>query len=160
MLSPIRPIQHGSFNSRPINKKSLDQLVHIMQISGVHSNLYSTAIPILANPDHIHSSSIFTDITKLTQAPELKLSAKGETEVKKFYSAGGNHRTAAVGVLNSLLEQSLEKLEAEIAKLEQKNSTKSKAKARLDVLRSEVAKLKVKQSGLGKWTILLYDDGE
>lgn len=160
LLDPVRPIRHGTFNTRPINKAALHNLVQIMESAGVHSNLYSTAIPILASPEHIDPSSIFTDITKINQAPELKLSEKGELEVEKFFAAGGNHRTAAIGVLNERLESRIEQLESEIKTKEEKNSNKSKSKARLEELRQELGTLKAKKGELGKWTVLLYDEGK
>lgn len=130
-----------------------------MEENGVNSNRYATAIHLLVNPDHIDQTSISKDITKLSEAPILKLSQKGiDDKVGKFYAAGGNHRTKAVAIISSRLSQKIQELEAEIERLSR--NTKKKSTDKLVGLQQEVANLRTKRSAVPLWTVILYDEGK
>jgi hypothetical protein len=114
---------------------------------------YDTAIPILAHPDDIDSSSIITDIAKISQAPELKLSQRGEKRVKGFSAAGGSHRIKALETVYDKVVKKIEHLESKISASKKKGERLEKLKqARLDLL--------AKKGGLGKWTVILYNEGK
>jgi hypothetical protein len=155
LLNPIRPIKQGTFNTRDIDPKALDQLIESMELVGVLSNLYSNAIPILADPAYIHPSSIFTDITRISEAPELKLTREGEKEVKKFYAAGGNHRTTALQKVKERLQGKIEGLKSQIE--DNKDKKDNKTKVKLVSLRDDLKICEKKMDGLGKWTVILYN---
>jgi ribosome-associated translation inhibitor RaiA len=122
-----------------------------MEIKGVQSNLYTTAIPLLANPKDIDLSSVVTDITKISQAKDLKLSAKGRS-VKEFAAAGGSHRTKALEKVLEKLEKKIKGLKAKVESLEEGEGQKE--------LKEELECIKAKKAGLGKWTVILYDEGK
>jgi len=152
LLNPIRPIIQGQFNKRPISQGALGQLVNNMELVGVHSDRYSSAIPLLADPDHIDPLCILTDITQVSVAKDLKLTPKGEAEVKSFTAAGGNHRTKA-------LQTVMERLEEKIQRLNQKLEKKvSKSKTKGNKIGEELEMLKAKKAGLGTWTVILYNE--
>ena len=161
LLDPIRPILQGVFNPRPIDNKAIDQLVENMELVGVQSDRYSNAIPILANPDHIDPLSIFNDITRISQAPDLKLSDRGLQEVKHFLAAGGRHRTEALRVVYTKLQEKIKKLNSKIEELEKKEEKKKKKTTeKLNEFRQELKILKAKEVGLTKWTVILYNEGK
>jgi len=158
LLRPLRPINQGEFNQRPINKKAVDQLVQNMETVGVHSDRYSTAIPLLANPDDIDPSSLLLDITKISQAKDLVLSEKGEADVKSFSAAGGRHRTKALEIVVERVDKEMKGIQDRINNTKKRESSKGKAK--LERLREELKKCKAKKAGLRKWTVILYDEGK
>ena len=124
----------------------------------MHSDRFTTAIPLLANPEDIDPSCLITDITKISQAKDLKLSEKGEA-VKGFTAAGGNHRTAALQSVVERLENKITQLKGKIDKLKEKSST-SKTKYKLGVLKEEIKVCKAKKAGLAKWTVILYNESK
>lgn len=157
LFNPVRPIEQGTFNTRKLDPPTVARLVADMKIQGVRRHQISTAIPLLADPEHIHTDSIFCNITKITEAPELKLSRKGERVVKRFYGAGGNHRMAAVKALADEEKGKINQLEVSIAKQEGIEGAKSMEK--LGRLREDLKKAKKRLAGMGKWTVLLYKEG-
>jgi predicted RNase H-like nuclease (RuvC/YqgF family) len=122
-----------------------------MKIKDVQSNLYTTAIPLLAIPKDINISSVITDITKILQAKDLKLSAKSKS-VKDFTAAGGSDRTKA-------LEKVLEKLEIKVKGLKAKVESLEEGEEQKE-LKEELECIKAKKAVLGKWTVILYDEGK
>lgn len=134
-------------------------MVKNMELTGVHSDRYSTAIHLLVNPDHIDLNSISQDITKMSQAPDLKLSDKGKAERASFCAAGGNHRRKAVAIVEANLKEKMRKMEEEIEILEKKKRKKSTTE-KLSRLREELMVLRAKKAGMGKWTVILYDESK
>lgn len=143
----------GTFNTRPINSTALKRLVEDMKVQGIRRHQYSTAIPLLANPRYIHPTSIFKDITKIDQAPDLKLTKEGHRVVKRFYGAGGNHRTEAIKILAAEEQDHIEKLNGLINKY-------SDQPTKLETLRQTLEERKKTLDGMGKWTVILYNDSQ
>lgn len=160
LLNPIRPIEQGSFNTRPLSQNAIAQLVKNMKMQGVRRHLYSTAIPILAKRHYIDQSSIFKDVTKIQSAPALKLTPEGEKKVKMFYAAGGNHRTEAVKVLAGEEKENIQKLKVAIKKIENKGEKTKSVQVKLEQLHQQLEESERKLAGMGLWTVLLYDEGE
>jgi len=155
LLSPLKPIFFGSFNSRPIDNKSVQALVANMEFVGVQSDRYENAIPLLVNPGDIDLSSIERDITDISQAPDLKLTNES---VEMFQAAGGRHRMEAVKVLNVRLEEKIEVLRRQIERLKIKKSNKNNE--RRQALTQDLKILEAKMAGLGWWTVILYNKGK
>ena len=149
LLKPLLPIIHGEFNKRPLNQKALDQLVQNMEAEGVHSDLYETAIPLLANPDDIDPSSIVKDVSKISQAPDLKLSAKGKGRVDRFYAAGGNHRTEAVREFKKRLTKRVDGFKAKL-------KTNGQSQDLVEKIREGEDKI----ARVSNWTVILYDESK
>jgi hypothetical protein len=160
LLNPIKPIKQGLFNERPINKKAVDQLVQDMETQGVRSDSLLSAIPLLANPQHIDLSSTSKDITSLSEAPDLKLSEKGLDEVTCFRAAGGNHRTAALRLVHIKIQDTIDELETKVKNLDKKEKDDEKTKVAKKEFKAEVRRLKAKQARNSKWTVILYDEGK
>ncbi|KAF8799686.1 hypothetical protein BYT27DRAFT_7316212, partial [Phlegmacium glaucopus] len=135
-------------------------LIQDMKFQGIRRHHYSTAIPLLARPEHIHPSSIFIDVTRLHQAPPLKLSGRGERELKTFYAAGGNHRTEAIKFLAKEEQERIQKLKALIDQQQEKAVGKGKKKAeeKLESLHKDLEVSEATLAGLGKWTVILYNE--
>jgi septal ring factor EnvC (AmiA/AmiB activator) len=127
-----------------------------MELTGIHFDRYENAIPLLADPEDIDLSTIIKDISKISQAPDLKLSEKGNA-VKSFVAAGGNHRTQA-------LKEVVQRLETKISDLNKKfqrwKTNPKKSKDQLKDLKEEIRKLQTKKAGSGKWTVILYNEGK
>lgn len=126
----------------------------------MQSNLYQTAIPLLADPDDIDPSSVLTDITDISQAMDLKLSKKGEKRVFSFSAAGGNHRTEALKQVVKNIEEKIVILKEKIEALEKSQKESYNNKDKLNDLKNEAKKLKAKKAGLGKWTVILYNESK
>jgi hypothetical protein len=127
-----------------------------MEDGGIKSLSYENAIPLLAHPDDIDPSSIITEITKISQAPELKLSKQGEKRVKGFSGAGGSHRTEALKTIYEKIGKKIEHLGSKISALKEKKGKRN----RLIELQEERKRLMGKKAGLGKWTVKLYNEGK
>jgi hypothetical protein len=100
---------------------------------------------------------MFRDSIHIMDAPELKLSEQGEAELESFYAAGGNHRTAALKVLEEEEKERIGRLEEYIRKKEGKEGTKNAR--RVAALQKELGEKQEKLKGLGKWTAILYNEG-
>jgi hypothetical protein len=126
-----------------------------MEDEGVFSDRYSTAIPLLADPEDIDPSSFVTKVTDISRAPDLKLSQGAK--IKRFSAAGGNHRTQALELVVGKLTEKIENLKSRIQTVKDK---KKPNKARLDKFRDELRGLKARVAGLGRWTVILYNESE
>ena len=126
-------------------------------VAGIHSDTYETTIPFLTNPEDIDSSSIITDILKISLAPDLKLNDKGLQTVERFSACGGHHRKRA-------LELVVEKVEKKITGMENKYKRwvdkGKKPKSALKQLKTDIKKMKASKAALGKWTVILYDESK
>lgn len=149
LLKPLVPIKQGHYNTRAIDQKAVDKLVQSMELMGVLSDRYSTAIPILADPEDIDPSSISQDITKISQAPDLKLSEKGSRDVRELLATGGRHRTKALATVYVNLRSKIKDLEDRIKR--------TNKKSKLEELREEVKICQAKKASLGKWTVIVYN---
>ena len=130
-----------------------------MGLAGVQSDRFSTAIPLLADPDDIDPSSIISDITKISQAKDLKLSEKGEA-VEFFTAAGGNHRTEALKRVKDKLAQEIQKLDTKHTKEKKRAKGTPKSDEKLVDLKKQVKSLCAKDATLGMWTVVLYDSSK
>ena len=76
--------------------------------------------------------------------------------VETFTACGGNHRTKA-------LEEVVQKREKKIKGLEEKLTRwkgKQKSKRKVQDLKKEIKTLKGFKAAMGKWTVILYDEGK
>jgi len=156
LLDPVRPIVQGTFNARPLTASTVGRLIQDMKIQGVRRHQYATAIPLLAKKRHIHSTAIFKDVTRIGDAPKLKLSVEGEEVVKQFFAAGGNHRTAAV---KALAEEEAKKI-GQLEKMIEEGGEEKKKSGRMSKLTEELEESRKTLASMGLWTVILYDGGE
>ena len=133
-----------------------------MDLVGVQSDRYSNAIPILVNPEHIDPSSISNDITKISTAPDLKLSKRGLKEADWFLAAGGNHRTEALRTVCNQLQEKISKANTDVESLGAKMKAKQRYKdyAEINDIYDELEKYKEQKLRTEKWSVILYDESK
>ena len=124
----------------------------------MQSHSFSTAIPLLAHPSTIDPSSFVRDITELSQAPDLKI--REGCFIQEFSAAGGRHRMEAVKELHRKEGEKIKGLEGRIETLKKGGQQSATAKEKMKDLRRDLRKSKVKMDGLGKWTVILYDESK
>lgn len=157
VFKPVKPLEPGPWNPRPVNDSEWRKLKAAMKEHGIKPFKMETMIPIVIKPSYIDPDCISNGMDG-QKARELKLSIEGKKRLKRLVYAGGRHRLAAVKSIREDLEKEVKNLKPAVKKLQSKNASE------LDAAKKElVANLKAAEAelaDLGQWGVILYDQGE
>ena len=108
----MKAFSFGKYNDRKIEQSQVAKLKESLVENGVQWFNHKNFLPLLVpTADFIEPSSYSKDITLGPNLPELKLSAKGSEEYRKYIWASGQHRVNALIDYHKDLRADIEKLQ-------------------------------------------------
>jgi hypothetical protein len=150
----IEAFSFGKYNDRKLEQSEVDKLKGSMVENGVlwfdHKNFLPLLVP---TADYIDPSSYTKDITLGPNLPELKLSAKGREEYRKFIWASGQHRVQALVDYRKDLQANIDSLQTQQEAAELTSSD-------LPSIILQISRLEEELQSTRYWGVAIYDESE
>jgi hypothetical protein len=158
-----KSIHFGKWNPRPLIQGEWKKLKVAMTQQGIKAFTPENMMPLVISARHVEPSCVQNSI-KGYEAKALVLSAEGEREVKKLQMAGGRHRMAAMKSIKADKEGEMQKLKKAQGKVSRRKATKpsavEKKAGELEEIGKKIEELEEEISKIGRWGVILYDEGK
>ena len=161
LLGIKNQLKFGVYNDRPENDSERQKLITSFKTAGIMSMKETSAIPMILDVKRMKKDlQLVSNFDKPSEVPELKLEDGGPIIV-----ASGQHRLSALTRYHQALTDELAALEKKRAKISatsnggKKKPLTPEEKAAYTELREEIALRKGQLEGIGKWGVVIYDEG-
>lgn len=164
LFTPVKPINFGRWNSRHLKEPEWKKLVEFMTTQGIKPFSYDNMMPLVINRRHVDPDCI-SNGSNGYDAKMLVLSKEAEVEkLEVLELAGGRHRKAAMAEIKKKKLEELDRLDTVRKSIIKRRVVKEEATARkqadLDACDETIAALKDEIANLGRWGVILYDQGK
>jgi hypothetical protein len=149
-------IQFGVYNDRPENDSETTKLVASFKASGIVSMKETSAIPLIIDLSRVkNATSLAANFNLPDEVPELEVK-----DIQKIIGASGQHRRAALQRYHTSLQDEYQSLEKKRLKINTLKNLSEDHVRDYNKMRSEMCTIKGLMDGLGKWGVVIYDQGE
>jgi hypothetical protein len=160
ILEPPLPWRFGVYNNRARIDKVTGTLAKDMKARKLRPYLDATVLMLIISAEHVDPSCLNPTQIGISDAPFLKLSAKGREELTHLVLAGGRHRHAAMMIIRDEHTSVIQKLEEEIKAIGvigNKKALTSKKQGELQEATEKLKDTKEHLKTLGHWGVYVYD---
>lgn len=161
LLTLKNKLVFGTYNDRPENDGERQKLIASFKSAGIVSMKETSAIPMILDVKRIKNEvKLAANFDEPSDVPELLL-----VDTDPIIVASGQHRVSALMRYHQMLTDELSALEKKRAKIAgtsnesgKKPLTADDKKSYMD-LREEIAMRKGQLEGMGKWGVIIYNEG-
>jgi len=148
-------LKFGVYNDRPENETETNKLIASFKNAGIVSMKETSAIPIILDVKRIKKNvKLCADFSNPDEVPEL-----GLINSNAIIVASGQHRLSALRKYAQSLEDELASLEKKQTKITGLKNLTAEHVAMHNSMREDIALTKGLLEGIGKWGVIVYDQG-
>jgi hypothetical protein len=156
LLKIRNKLTFGVYNDRPENEVETNKLIASFKNAGIVSMKETSAIPIIVDLKRIKQSvKLSKDFSEPELVPEL-----GLLDNNVIVVASGQHRLSALRKYAQSLEDDLAGLEKRQTKIATMKHLTEEHVTSYNNTREEIALTKGHLDGIGKWGVIVYDQGK
>lgn len=156
LLSIARRLKFGVYNDRPKNDAEINKLIGCFEASGIVSMKDVAAIPLIMKTSRLKdANSLAKNFDDPEEVGELEMN-----DLEAIVVASGQHRLAALQKYRASLQDAYDTLEKKRTKIRQLKGLTEEHVATYNECHKEMCHLKGLLYGIGKWGVIIYDEGE
>ena len=155
VLTIANPLKFGTYNERPEKETETNKMVTSFNMHGIQSLKEANALCVIVKRSRLATGQTFAgQWTKEESLQEIQFNDNAE-----IVFASGQHRVAALKKMNKNTLDELSALVKRNTKLtELENPTEEQVEEQHEI-REQIGEAKGKLKRLGKWGVILYDEG-
>ncbi|KAG1755295.1 uncharacterized protein EDB91DRAFT_1242496 [Suillus paluster] len=149
-------LRFGVYNDRAENEAETNKLVASFKASGIVPMKETSAIPLILDVKRIkNAKKLANDFNDPEEVPELKLN-----DIEKIVVASGQHRLSALRRYHQSQQDEYQTLEKKRNKIMTLKHPSEEHVLNFNEMRTEMCGIQGVMEGMGKWGVIVYDQGE
>ncbi|KAG1735361.1 uncharacterized protein EDB91DRAFT_1083809 [Suillus paluster] len=149
-------LRFRAYNDRAENEAETNKLVASFKASGIVPMKETSVIPLILDVKRIkNAKKLANDFNDPEEVPELKLN-----DIEKIVVASGQHRLSALRRYHQSQQDEYQTLEKKRNKIMTLKHPSEEHVLNFNEMRTEMCGIQGVMEGMGKWGVIVYDQGE